>query len=148
LSPKTEIYSTEAIDLAFIYAMVRTIPPDLRNRFVYGASPQCAVGTYGGEATHTLTVAEMPNRSHVGYTDSAGGHTHVLTAADANFGGGGANRPVVEPGTGDCSTHQSTSPIAWSGEHNHKITQAAAGGNGAHNNIPPFVALRYVMQIL
>lgn len=38
--------------------------PDLQDRFVVGAGNTYDVGAAGGEATHTLTVAEMPAHSH------------------------------------------------------------------------------------
>lgn len=38
--------------------------PDLRSRFPMGASSSNPVGTTGGEATHTLSIAEMPAHSH------------------------------------------------------------------------------------
>lgn len=36
----------------------------LKDRFLLGAGDTYAVGTTGGEATHTLTVAEMPAHNH------------------------------------------------------------------------------------
>lgn len=38
--------------------------PDLRDRFVLGAGNEYEVGATGGEATHTLTIDEMPKHSH------------------------------------------------------------------------------------
>ena len=38
--------------------------PDLRDRFVVGAGHDYAVGATGGEATHVLTIEEMPAHSH------------------------------------------------------------------------------------
>ena len=37
------------------------LTPDLRGRFLLGASASHAAGSTGGEETHTLTVEEMPN---------------------------------------------------------------------------------------
>ena len=36
----------------------------LKDRFLLGAGDTYAVGTTGGEETHTLTVAEMPSHNH------------------------------------------------------------------------------------
>ena len=38
--------------------------PDLRDRFVVGAGSTYAVAATGGEATHTLTIDEMPAHTH------------------------------------------------------------------------------------
>lgn len=38
--------------------------PDLRGRFVVGAGSAYTVGATGGEASHALTVDEMPRHSH------------------------------------------------------------------------------------
>lgn len=78
--------------------------PDLRDRFIVGAGSSYAVAATGGEATHTLTIAEMPAHTH-GYThitDTSGGPVgyewsrHSLTAATSDSTGGDTaheNRP-------------------------------------------------------
>lgn len=38
--------------------------PDLRDRFIVGAGSTYSVGATGGEATHTLTVEEIPSHRH------------------------------------------------------------------------------------
>jgi microcystin-dependent protein len=48
--------------------------PNLLDRFVLGAGNNYAAGATGGEATHTLTIAEMPS------------HTHSLPQGDQNWG--------------------------------------------------------------
>lgn len=76
--------------------------PNLRDRFVVGAGSSYAVGDTGGEATHTLTIGEMPSHDHVVTGGTAGGSGHVRRDALNNSnhtsnatGGGGAheNRP-------------------------------------------------------
>ncbi|MFA6281748.1 MAG: hypothetical protein WCY05_04525 [Candidatus Omnitrophota bacterium] len=51
--------------------------PDLRNRFVVGAGSSYAVAASGGEATHALTIAEMP------------AHTHGMKYSTPSSNGGG-----------------------------------------------------------
>lgn len=41
------------------------LTPDLRGRFLLGASDGYTVGETGGEENHTLTVAEMPKHNHM-----------------------------------------------------------------------------------
>lgn len=54
--------------------------PDLRDRFVVGAGNSYAVGATGGEATHTLSNAELPAHTHTGTTGStSSNHSHTGT---------------------------------------------------------------------
>ena len=59
---------------------------DLRDKFVLGAGNGYSVGATGGEATHTLTINEMPSHSHsISYGRSGG--LGQPTAADLDSGG-------------------------------------------------------------
>ena len=60
--------------------------PDLRGRFILGASDGHAVGSTGGEENHTLNVNEMPSHTHVLYgsdSDSANAFTKHEDESDA-----------------------------------------------------------------
>lgn len=95
--------------------------PDLRDRFVVGAGSEYLAGATGGEATHTLTIYEMPHHDHYlrGYT--------VL--CETLFPG--ANYKVYcndDNPPRDCITD-------------------LAGGGQPHNNLPPYYALCYIMKL-
>lgn len=92
-------------------------PPDLRDRFIVGAGNSYAVGTTGGEATHTLTIAEMPSHYHTQY--------HPIPYSSWYPGPGG------DLGMGQ------NSPTATS----------STGGGGAHENRPPYYALCYLYKL-
>lgn len=81
-------------------------------RFLLGADGTYPAGATGGEAEHTLTVGEIPSHSH-GY-DYYGGYE-----ASASYG----------PSTGG---------YPWAA---YGRSTSAAGGGGAHNNMPPYLAV-------
>ena len=91
--------------------------PDLRDRFVVGAGSSYAVGAKGGEASHTLTVEEMPR------------HSHSVSSLS--------------------STSSGSLPVGSGGSRleNSSKTTVATGGNAAHNNLPPYYALCYIMKL-
>lgn len=89
---------------------------ELQGRFPLGANSTYTLGSTGGEATHTLTVNEIPSHSH-------------NFAVDKQYGQsvGEKDRPVITWGT------------AYSGE----TLITSTGGGAAHNNMPPFVAVKW-----
>ena len=92
--------------------------PDLRDRFVVGAGNSYAPGDIGGEATHMLTVAEMP------------AHTHPNTTP--------VSTSVTVNASGNTNAMKNCGALSDSG---------SAGGGAAHNNLPPYYALAYIMRI-
>jgi len=103
--------------------------PDLRGRAVVdtgtgsGLTPR-ALGDVFGEETHTLTAAESASHSH---TDS--GHTHSEGTASPSAGAAviGVPIPSAIPSVG----------VTGSGS----AVLSTSGGDGAHNNIQPSLAL-------
>lgn len=107
--------------------------PDLRNRFIVGATSTYAVGATGGSAdaivvshTHTLTDP---------------GHTHPLpmnrqSSDDFDLMNGGT--PYLSYLN---ETFDQTSSSATTG-----ITMASTGSSGTNANLPPYYALCYIMK--
>lgn len=94
--------------------------PDLRGRFVVGAGGSYAVGNTGGEASHRLTVSEMPSHSHrldkwLDYSDRTQTGVMVDTACKMSTGG---------------------------------LSTSSAGSGSAHENRPPYYALCYIMRAI
>jgi len=91
----------------------------LTNRFLLGAGGSYGVNATGGEATHKLSAAEMPS------------HAHTVTIAQTYVS------------SSDGETYQ------WHGYLNHQYsndgtvsyTTANTGSSGAHNNMPPYLAV-------
>jgi len=121
-----DLYDT--LDAAFIVDADHFIVPDLVNRVPVGAGDLFSVGDIGGETDHTLSVAEIPAHSHTTIP-----HTHTEITAVASL----AEAPVVPipsavPGVGVTGS---------SG-----VTVDDTGGDEAHNNMQPYLALRYYIQ--
>jgi microcystin-dependent protein len=106
--------------------------PNLQSRVpVHATSGATRLGEAGGEAAHTLSVAEMPIHSHlkasVNQATSGTPAGHVLAA---------------KPRRG---SNLYTSPPA-----NQQINDgpaAIAGGNQAHLNLQPFLVLNFIIAL-
>lgn len=84
----------------------------INGRFLLAQSDVYPAGSTGGEATHKLTVDEMPS------------HTHKY----------GSMRQDADPDTSGSHGYK------WSAINNSQTTEAT-GGNNAHNNMPPYIAV-------
>lgn len=99
--------------------------PDLQGRVAVGFdSTQTefdSLGETGGEKEHTLTIAEMPAHAH--------GQNMVNTAQhDNNY---------VYPSVGSSANGGIST--------GHEVTQST-GGDGAHNNLQPYVVMNYIIS--
>ena len=90
-------------------------------------------GSTGGEATHTLTVEELPAHSHSASTNTTGSHTHTVN----NVLTGVAKEGMAE---GDWNAQRNVTTTA-NGNHSHTVTVNSSGGSNAHNNIPPYLTV-------
>ena len=84
----------------------------IKGKFLLGASENYANGTVGGEATHKLSIAEMPS------------HKHTTTF----------NRDACEGTSGNAVYGDELR------EGKDTITSDSCGGDQAHNNMPPYLA--------
>ena len=107
-----------------IYMSINNVSPatlfggkwvQIEGRFLLGASTIYKANTTGGEATHTLTVDEIPNHQHVLWYPNAGGEQSAA---------------IGYPEAGSKNT--------WYAEASKT---GGAGGDGAHNNMPPYLVV-------
>jgi hypothetical protein len=115
--------------------------PDLRNRFVVGATSTYAVGATGGSA-NAIVVAH----THTGTTSTVGDHQHITALGDDNQQtqwGSTGTFTVISGGSYVAGRGANTSPA---GSHNHTFTTDSAGSSGTNANLPPYYALAYIMK--
>jgi hypothetical protein len=112
--------------------------PDLRNRFVVGATSTYAVGATGGTAdaivvSHTHTATST-------VTDPGHNHTYPL-------GQGYYNEQYTIP-TSTQSGRQGLTPSVSSSTTGITVatTNSTTGSSGTNQNLPPYYALCYIMK--
>ena len=88
----------------------------ITNQFIFAAGGDYASGDTGGEATHTLTTAEIPNHNHKMH--EAGNYYIYTTESDQSVG--------PASGNGTLRSLDRTYTVR-------------TGGGGAHNNMPPYL---------
>ncbi len=78
--------------------------PNFQDKFLYGKGSTSAIGDTGGEATHTLTIAEMPSHTHTygrlvqpGDADNGGANGISPTTATTDPTGGGQPHNILPP---------------------------------------------------
>ena len=128
--------------------------PDLQGKFILGSSTSHEVGSSGGEETHTLTTDEMPSHTHSVNTSnlsirSGGAHTHKLYA---DSGSPASDRHDIVSGVGNGNAYFGLNPFTGTdGTHTHTISGSMSnkntGGDQAHNNMPPYYTLCYIMKL-
>ena len=99
----------------------------IKDRFLLGAGDTYTNGDTGGEATHTLTVDEMPSHNHAFMSAGTGGtytdsYKQVWTATGGSDGNG---------------IPSNLSLPTWEGIQGVQNT----GGSQPHNNMPPYLVV-------
>ena len=91
--------------------------PDLRDKFIIGAGSTYTLNATGGAATHTLDVTEIPSHNHTVPLD-----TTWYVNGNGNSTGGNLR-------------------------DNGPVNSSYTGGGAAHNNLPPYYAIYYIMKL-
>jgi len=145
--------------------------PDLRGRFVLSSGQGSGLtnrttGQTGGVETVTLTEEQMPTHKHgvSAETNETGGHSHTASVTDPGHNhqqGSGRNGSSSGPWWGFdiygyspvVNTETNTTGISVSidtkGVHKHTITvtETSKGSGTAHENMPPFYVLAFIMRV-
>jgi len=132
--------------------------PDLRDRFIVGAGSTYSRNDTGGTNSVTLTENQIPSHNHTmnsagshnhsGSTDTHGGHSHggvptfTLSSGDTE---GSAGRVTGSGSTDVAGAHSHNLNINSAGDHTHTINNT--GGDGSHENRPPYFALAFIMKL-
>lgn len=109
--------------------------PDLRGRAALHAGqgpglPYYNLGEKGGEASHTLTLNELPQHSH---------------ALEVNLNGGNSANPSNNYLAANTKGIKHYSNAAVLSANFASI--AGTGGNQPHNNMPPFLCIYHVIAL-
>lgn len=99
--------------------------PDMRGRFPIGAAASYPQGEEAGEADVTLTIAEMPSHGHIQRLVNGAPHSYNPGAV--------ANRRITAMVAGD-----GIAPY---------VETLTTGLGQSHNNIPPYVALKWAIRV-
>lgn len=144
--------------------------PNAVNRIPVGSGGSYTRGQTGGAATVTLSDAQMPSHDHSlsgttssdshshgisGSTTSAGGHDHSVGNQGGRsdlLAGGGTSAATSGGGTtsSDGSHSHGISASIGSDTHSHTLsgTSGTAGSDAAHENMPPFIAMPYIIRAI
>lgn len=136
-APSTPSFTlADVYPVGSVYMSVNSVSPDnlfggtwerLKDTFLLAAGDTYEAGSEGGEATHTLTIEEMPSHSHVERVPVQGvGYKH--------WTGGTAIKESETVYRIPTSSLDSLSSAAV-------LSTETSGGGQPHNNMPPYIAV-------
>lgn len=98
----------------------------LKDRFLLGTGDTYSNGSTGGEATHKLTVSEIPS------------HTHSVTEYNINAKYELATQYRT---IGTSKSHYDALTTSDTSKHTTSKTSGSSGSTSAHNNMPPYLTV-------
>ena len=104
--------------------------PNLQGRSAMHVGTGFTLGQTGGEATHTLTLSEMPSHTHTAYVSTTGG----LHPAAGNLPGNGGQALYDPTATGNAAMAAGVIGNAGSGM--------------AHENRMPYLTVNFIIALV
>lgn len=99
----------------------------IQDRFLLAAGSTYGAGTTGGEAAHTLTTNEMPSHAHLD-------NEWLLRSYNAYTGPGVRTTQLK-------NEYNIFAAIHLGKTADNQSYTSSVGGNGAHNNMPPYISV-------
>lgn len=109
-----------SLDFSFLARQAGVAAPDLSGRFPLGAGPAHSLGSTGGKDKVTLALSELPP------------HSHRVR---------GLHRSVKHSSNRSWTLDEGASAIS-------PATTESVGGGQAHENMPPYVAVNYIVKVV
>lgn len=128
-------WNTEAYPINSIYLSTSSTSPSslfggtweqIKDVFLLAAGDTYTAGSTGGEATHTLTVAEMPAHSHTLSVNDDNNPDLKITYYASWASGSLTGTPLAATSLGNGAFY---------------IYANTVGGSAAHNNMPPYLTV-------
>lgn len=148
--------------------------PDLSGKVVMGYSQDYALGTSGGSETVTLTSSEIPEHEHEVGSHTHGNTiaasypelSHTITQPAYNYSGPNGKTGTIRngaypvtatayTGASNATASRTNASVAAHDEASCTVSgeilaspdteTGAAGSDGAHNNMQPYITMKYVI---
>ncbi len=138
--------------------------PNLKGKVVVGMNADetefDTLGETGGKKAHLLNGREMPSHTHTASTTTSsesGAHTHGLYGGQALVVNSTASDSTMALASGFSNqsnngwwygVNKNVGSIVSNGAHTHDVTGATAttGSSEAHNNLQPYITLKYIIK--
>ena len=119
--------------------------PDMRDKFVIGAGSTYSVANTGGSAD---SIVVSHNHTFSGNTGNVGNHSHSWANNEANAKFPGVSDAGNPSGFASGNRFLSTANTRAAGAHSHSFngTTSTAGSSGTGANLPPYVALGFIIK--
>lgn len=115
----------------------------LKDRFLIGAGSSYSAGSTGGEASHTLSVDEMPSHTHTqnAHNHTQSGHNHLISSKGIHGMNGNGGAQYYSDGNTTSNNNPMYTGTAQPEIQSTTATNQNTGGGKAHNNMPPYLAV-------